>query len=125
MQDMPELAVRDRQRVCRGHGAPVHRKECLLPHRGFLWWCSLLPRSPLRSRRIEGILHGLASVETHCLAGCDFDALSGSWIPPLACGPRCHIENAEPGDTDRLAGHEGIENRVYRGLYRLTRHRLV
>jgi hypothetical protein len=59
-------------------------------------------------------------VESHCLAGCDLDALSGSWIPPLACGPRRHIENTEAGDTDCLPGQEGIENGVYDGLHRLA-----
>jgi len=55
-------------------------------------------------------------VESHSLAGRDFDALPGSWIPPLACGPPRHIENAEAGDTDRLAGQEALENGVYHGL---------
>ena len=97
----------------------------LLPHRGFLWWCRLLPRSRLRSRRIEGIFDGLACVEPHRLAGCDLDGLSGLRIPPLACGPRRHIENAKAGDTDRVAGQEGIENGVYHGLHRVARRRLV
>jgi hypothetical protein len=65
----------------------------LLSHRGFLWWCRLLPGSRLRSRRIEGIFDGLACVEPHRLAGCDLDGLSGLRIPPPACGPRRHIEN--------------------------------
>ena len=64
-------------------------------------------------RRIERIFDGLACVEPHCLGGCDLDGLSGLWIPPLACGPRRHIENAKAGDTDRLAGQEGVENGVY------------
>jgi hypothetical protein len=103
-----------------------HSRGCLLPRRGFLWWrCRLLPASPLRSRRIEGIFAGLTCVESHCLAGCDFDALSGLWIPPLACGARRHIENAEAGDTNRLAGQEGIKNGVYHGLHRLARRYYV
>ena len=76
-------------------------------------------------RASDRTANGVAVVESHCLAGCDLDALSGSWIPPLACGPRRHIENAEAGDTDRLAGQEGIENGVYHGLHRLARRRLV
>jgi gluconolactonase len=47
----------------------------LLPHRGFLWWCSLLPGSSFRNRWIESIFDGLACVEPHCLAGCDLDGL--------------------------------------------------
>src|SRR5262247_3750944 len=89
----------------------------LLPHRGFLWRGGLLARSPLR--RIEGTLDGLACVEPHRLAGCDFDGLSALWIPPLACGPCRHIESAEAGHTDRLSSHEGIENGVYHGLHRV------
>jgi len=64
-------------------------------------------------------------VEPHCLAGCDLDGLSGLSIPPLACGPRRHIENAKAGDSDRVAGQEGIENGVYHGLHRVARRRLV
>jgi hypothetical protein len=64
-------------------------------------------------------------VEPHCLAGCDFDGFSGSWIPPLACGQRRHIENAKAEDTDRLAGQEALENGVYHGLHRLACRRLV
>src|SRR6266853_5676215 len=100
-----------------------HSERRLLPHRGFLWWYRLLPGGRLRRRRIEGIFDGLACVESHCLAGRDFDALPGSWISPLACGPRRHIENAEAGDTDRLAGQEALENGVYHGLHRLARRR--
>src|SRR5882762_9905668 len=97
--------------------------DVLLPHRGFLRRGGLLARSPLW--RIEGILDGLACVEPHCLAGCDFDGRSALWIPPLASGPCCHIESAEAGDTDRLASQEGIENGVYHGLHRLPCRRLV
>src|SRR5258708_14506315 len=97
----------------------------LLPHRGFLWWCRLLPRSRLRSRRVEGIFDHLAGVEPHCLAGCDLDGLSGLWIPPLACGPRRHLENAKAGDTDRVAGQKSIANGGYPGLHRLAPPRLV
>src|SRR5882757_9836129 len=68
-----------------------HSERRLLPHRGFLWWYRLLPGGRLRRRRIEGIFNGLACVESHSLAGRDFDALPGSWIPPLACGPPRHI----------------------------------
>jgi hypothetical protein len=64
-------------------------------------------------------------VEAHCLTGCDLDGLSGLWIPSLACRPRGHIENAKSGDTDRIPGHEGIENGVHYGLNRLTRRSLV
>jgi hypothetical protein len=39
-----------------------------------------------------GIFDGLACVESHSLAGCDLDGLSGLWIPPFACRPRRHIE---------------------------------
>ena len=93
-------------------GFSQHSRGCLRPRRGFPWrWCRLLPASRLRSRRIEGIFDGLACVESHCLAGCDFDVLSGLWVPP-ACGARRHIENAEAGDTDRLAGQEGIKEAV-------------
>jgi hypothetical protein len=45
------------------------------------------------------------------------DGLSGLWIPPLACGSRSHIERAKARDTDRIAGHEGIEDGVYDGLH--------
>jgi hypothetical protein len=58
-------------------------------------------------------------------AGCDVDRRPGLRIPPLARGPRRHIERAESGDMDRLAGHEGIENGVYRGFNRLAHRRLV
>src|SRR5438270_12140198 len=119
---MPELAPLEwpihfpRSRTSRGR---------LLPHRGFLWWCSLLPGSCLLSRRIEGILDGLTCVEQHCLAGGDLDGLCGLWIPPLACRSRRHIERAEARDTHRLAGNEGIADGVYHGLHRLAHHRLV
>jgi len=61
---------------------------------------------------IEGIFDGLACVESHSLAGCDLDGLSGLWIPPFACGPRRHIENAKSGDTDRIPDDESIENGI-------------
>ena len=64
-------------------------------------------------------------MEPHYLAGCDLDGLSGLRIPPLACGPRRHIENAKARDTDRVAGQEGIENGVYHGLHRVARRRVV
>src|SRR6516162_3337721 len=80
---------------------------------------------PLLSRWIEGIFDDLACVESHSLAGCDLDGLSGLWIPPFACRPRRHIENAKSGDTDRIPGDEGVENGIYHGLYRLARHSLV
>jgi hypothetical protein len=64
-------------------------------------------------------------VEPHCLAGCDLDGLSGLWISPLACRPRRHLEDPKSGDTDLLAGHEGIENSVCHGLHGLARHCLV
>ena len=101
----------------------IERK--LLPHRGFLWWCSLLPGSPLLSRCIEGIFDDLACVESHSLAGCDLDGLSGLWIPPFACRPRRHTENAKSGDTDRIPGDEGIENGLYHGLHGLACRSLV
>jgi hypothetical protein len=49
------------------------------------------------------------------------DGLSGLWIPPFACRPRRHIENAKSGDTDRIPGDEGIENGIDHGLHRLAR----
>jgi hypothetical protein len=64
-------------------------------------------------------------VKPHCLAGCDLDGLSGLWIPPFTCRPRRHIENAKSGDTDRIPGHEGIENGIYHGLHRPARRSLV
>src|ERR1700732_3972794 len=97
----------------------------LPPHCGFLWCWRLLPGSPLRSRRIEGIFGGLACVEPHCFAGCDLDGLAGLRIPPLACRPRRHIESAKSGDTDRIPSHEGIENGVHYGLNRLAGSSLV
>ena len=80
---------------------------------------------PFRSRWIESIFDGFACVEPHCLAGCDLDGLSGLWIPPFTCRPRRHIENAKSGDTDRIPGHEGIENGIYHGLHRLARRSMV
>src|SRR6266446_7182918 len=125
---MPDLAPRGMAKALAAVPALPHierRFAFLLPHRGFLWRCRLLPGSPLPSRRIEGIFDGLACVEPYCLAGCDFDGFPGSWIPPLACGPRRHIEIAKAGDTDHLAGQEAIENGVYHGLHRLACRRLV
>ena len=101
------------------------KRASRLSHRGFPWWCSLLPGSPLRCRWIEGIFDGLACVESHSLASGDLNRLSGSWIPPFACRPRRHIEDAKSGDTDRIPGDEGIENGIYHGLHRLARRSLV
>src|ERR1700747_239098 len=98
-----ELAAVPPSRTSRGR---------LLSHRGFLWRCRLLPGTRLRSRRIEGIFDALGCMETHYLAGWDLDGLSGLWIPPVACGPRRHIENAKAVDTDRVAGQEGVEDGV-------------
>jgi len=98
---VPELAPRGMAKVFARSQRSHKSIGRLLPHRGFLWWCSLLPRGPLRSRRIEGIFDGLACAELHCLAGCDLDGLASLWIPPLACRPRRHIENSKSGDTDR------------------------
>src|SRR5882672_7242793 len=39
--------------------------------------------------------------------------------------PRRHLEDPKSGDTDLLAGHEGIENGVCHGLHGLARHCLV
>ena len=39
---------------------------------------------------------------------------------PHAAGPRRHIENAEAGDTDRLAGQKGIKNGVTGAFHRLA-----
>src|SRR6516164_11467071 len=122
---MPDLALRGMANALAAVPLLPHIERTLLPHRGFLWWCSILSGSCLRGRRIECILDGLACVEPHCLAGCDFDGLSGLWIPPLTCRSRRHIERAETSDTDRFAGHEGIEDGVYRGLDRLAHRRLV
>src|SRR6202030_3911035 len=99
--------------ITRGQGLAAVRpsrtsRGGLLPRRGFLCRWSLLPGSHLRIRRIEGIFDGLACVEPHSLAGCDLDGFSGLWIPPLACGPRRHIENAKAVDTERVAGQESI-----------------
>ena len=81
----------------------------LLRHRGFLWWCSILSGS-LRGRRIECILDGLACVEPHCLAGCDFYRLSGLWILPLTCRsapPRRKSRDQRHGPLRRPRGHRG------------------
>jgi len=126
---MPALLYRDaiqEQRCSAERQAAIpgtHREDVLLPRRGSLWRCRSLARSPLGP--VEGVLDGLPSAESHCLAGCNFDRLSALWVAPLARGPCRHIESAEAGDTDRLSSYERIDNGVYDRLHGVPRRRLV
>jgi hypothetical protein len=116
-------AARNGQSTCHDRGAPRHRKDVYFRAADFfggavLSWGARRGSGGLRASLTA--LPALACMGPHCLPGCDFDGLSGLGIPSLACRPRRHVESAESGDTDRLAGHEGIKNGVYRGLNRLV-----